>query len=113
MMLCEEDIQRLEKAGYCPEKFARYDTQGYAKLRNRKGYCFFYDAEKRRCRVYKVRPLGCRIYPVIYSEEEGVIVDGLCPERRSVLKREVEAKGRKVMDLLKKIDFEAERRRKP
>jgi Fe-S-cluster containining protein len=113
MMLCEEDIHRLEKAGYCPEKFVHYGTQGYAKLRNRKGYCFFYDTEKRRCRVYKVRPLGCRIYPVIYSLEEGVVVDGLCPERRSVLKREVETKGRKIMGLLKKIDFEAERRRKP
>ena len=113
MMLCEEDIHRLEKAGYRPEKFVHYDTQGYARLQNHKGYCFFYDAEKRRCRVYEVRPLGCRVYPVIHSEEEGVVVDGLCPERRSVLKREMEPKGRKVIRLLKKIDFEAERRRKP
>jgi Fe-S-cluster containining protein len=113
MMLCEEDIYRLEKAGYYPKKFVHIDNHGYARLRNRKGYCFFYDAETHRCRAYKLRPLGCRVYPVIYSEEGGVIVDDLCPERRSVLRREVEAKGKKVMGLLKKIDLEAESRRKP
>jgi Fe-S-cluster containining protein len=113
MMLCKEDIQRLEKAGYCPEKFVHYDKHCYARLRNLRGYCFFYDAGKHRCRAYKLRPSGCRIYPVIYSEEGGVIVDDLCPERRSVLKREVETKGKKVIMLLRRIDLEAESRRKP
>ncbi len=112
MMLSTQDIRRLEKAGYSPEKFVRYDKQNYAKLRNRKGYCFFYDYDRHRCRVYKLRPLGCRIYPVIYSEEEAVIRDDLCPMRHTVSEREMTRKGKKVVELLERIDFEARNRGK-
>jgi hypothetical protein len=107
MLLSKADIRRLEKAGYDTQGFVRYDRQGYAKLRNRRGYCVFYDVQKHRCKVYKCRPSGCRIYPVIYSVDEGIIVDDLCPESETASMTELEIRGRKVKSLLRNIDREA------
>jgi len=113
MLLSQEDIERLKTTGFPPEKFQRYDRQGYAKLRNQRGYCFFYDVKKRRCKAYRLRPQGCRLYPVICSVEDGIIVDALCPMRNTVSKKEIEANGRKVVKLLAIIDHEAQDRKKP
>ena len=111
MLLAQEDIARLETAGYPPEEFQRHDREGYARLRNRKGYCFFYDSKKLRCKAYRLRPEGCRLYPVISSVEDGIIVDELCPMGNTVSKREEEAKGKKVVKLLALIDSEAQNRK--
>jgi Fe-S-cluster containining protein len=107
MLLSRADIRLLERAGYNREKFVRFNVQGFAQLRNSRGYCVFYQIEKHRCRVYKHRPLGCRIYPVIHSEEEGVIVDDLCPLAGTVSKKEIESKAEKLGRLLHDIDDEA------
>jgi hypothetical protein len=53
--------------------------------------------------------LGCRIYPVIYSEEDGVIVDDLCPQAGTVSKKEIDSKTEKLRKLLRRIDGEAEK----
>lgn len=106
MQLSRADIRLLERAGHDREKFVRFNRQGFAQLRNSRGYCVFYQSERHRCKVYRFRPLGCRIYPVIYSEEEGVIVDGLCPQARTVSKREIELKADKLGRLLHRIDRE-------
>lgn len=106
MMLSNADIERLERVGYNKQKFVRYDKHGLAKLKNRREFCVFYDAQKRRCKIYKHRPLGCRIYPVIYSEHEGIVVDDLCPMKNTVSEIELKRKGQKVMELLQKIDNE-------
>jgi Fe-S-cluster containining protein len=111
MLLSQEDITRLKTAGYPAEKFQRHDRQRYAKLRNLKGYCFFYDVEKRRCKAYRLRPEGCRLYPVISSVEDGIIVDELCPMGKTVLEKEREVKGKKVVKLLALIDGEAQNRK--
>ncbi|RLI14417.1 YkgJ family cysteine cluster protein [Candidatus Bathyarchaeota archaeon] len=110
MPLSEADIKRLEKAGFHREDFVQYDSRGYARLQNREGYCVFYDKKRRRCRVYKYRPLGCRIYPIIFSEDEGIIVDDLCPMKDTVSKSEVKKKGMLLVRLLRKLDEEAESR---
>jgi len=99
------------KAGYSSERFVRYDRHGYAMLQNRRGYCVFYDAERRRCKTYKSRPLGCRVYPVVYSEENVPVVDKLCPMRQTVSKMELRKKGQKVGQLLQRIEVEAANRR--
>ena len=106
-MLSSSDIERLEAIGYEKEKFLRYDSQGFAILQNRKGYCVFFDVIQCKCTVYKHRPQGCRIYPVVYSEDEGVTVDDLCPEKDTVTETELKTKGRKVIRLLKRITREA------
>lgn len=110
MMLSKADIELLESKGHNRKAFLRFDRQGYAKLRNREGYCVFYDADKSACRVYVDRPQGCHIYPVVHSEEEGIIVDGLCPMKTTVTGVEMTGKGKEVIRLLKTIDREAKER---
>jgi len=111
MLLSLKDIERLERKGYPRNFFVRLDSEGYAILRNQRGYCVFYDTEKRRCKVRTHRPTGCRIYPVIYHEDKGIIVDPICPSRGSVTEKQKTKKGEKVLKLLKTIDAEAKRRR--
>ena len=111
MLLSEKDIERLERKGYSRDFFVRFDSEGYATLRNQRGHCVFYDPEKRRCRVRASRPLGCRIYPVVYDEDKGILVDTICPSRGSVDEKQKANRGKKVLELLKTIDAEAEKRR--
>jgi Fe-S-cluster containining protein len=112
MLLSAEDVERLERKGYDRDFFVRFDSEGYATLRNNRGYCVFYDAEKRRCEVRAHRPLGCRIYPVIYDENKGITVDTICPSRGSVTDKQKAKRGEKVLKLLETIDAEAKQRRK-
>ena len=111
MLLSESDIERLERKGYDRDFFVRFDSEGYATLRNYRGYCVFYDVEKSRCKVRAHRPVGCRIYPVIYDEDKGIVVDHICPSRSSVNEKQKAKRGEKVLKLLKTIDAEAKRRR--
>jgi Fe-S-cluster containining protein len=111
MLLSLRDIERIERKGYDRNFFVRFDSEGYATLRNNRGYCVFYDAEKSRCKIRAHRPEGCRIYPVIYDEDKGIIVDPICPSRDSVTEKQKAKKGAKVLKLLETIDAEAEKRR--
>jgi Fe-S-cluster containining protein len=86
MPLSNIDIERLKRTGYDRKKFVRSDKHGYVRLNNRRGFCVFYDAEKHRCNIYRHRPSGCRLYPVIYSEEEGIVADDLCPDEKHHLR---------------------------
>jgi hypothetical protein len=107
MMLSDADVERLERMDYNRLEFARYDRHSFVRLRNRRGFCVFYDVEKCRCRIYRHRPLGCRIYPVIYGEQEGIVLDDLCPMKNTVSKMELKRKGKRLMELLQRIDTEA------
>lgn len=111
MMLSNADVERLEKVGYNRQEFVRYDRHGFVRLKNSHGSCVFYDPEKCRCKIYEHRPLGCRIYPVIYSQKEGTVVDDLCPMKNTVSRIELKRKGEKVIDLLQRIDDEVTSRR--
>jgi uncharacterized protein len=110
MMLSQKDIARLKKMGFEQDFFVRMDRQGYALLKNRDGYCVFYNLDKRRCDIYPNRPVGCRVYPVIFDEDKGeVIFDDICKSSSSITLREKELKGKKVVKLLEKIDAEAQK----
>jgi len=111
MLLSKEDIERLERKGYRKEFFVRFDRAGYAKLRNRQDHCVFYNVENRTCNVRGERPLGCRIYPVIYDEARGIVVDDICKAQSTVSEEQKAKRGQKVLKLLKKIDAEAKKRR--
>lgn len=111
MLLSLKDIKLLENKGYDSNFFVRFDSKGYAILRNQHRHCVFYDTEKKRCKVRAHRPTGCRIYPIIYDEGNGIIVDPLCTSRNTVTEKQKEKKGKKVLELLKTIDAEAKRRR--
>ena len=111
MLLSDEDIKLLESKGYDRDFFVLFDSEGYANLRNYRGYCVFYDTEKKRCKVRAYRPLGCRIYPVIYDETKGITVDPICPSHGSVTEKQKAKRGKKVLKLLETIDAEAKNRR--
>jgi Fe-S-cluster containining protein len=111
MLLANADIERLERKGYSKQFFVQFDRDGYAKLRNQQGCCVFYDVEKRRCKVRADRPLGCRIYPVMYDEEKGIVVDDICHAKDTVTEKQKAKRGKKLLKLLEKIDAEAEKRR--
>src|SRR4030042_369483 len=108
MLLSAEDIERLERKGYSKEFFVQFDEKGYATLRNLQGHCVFYYAQKRRCKVYMHRPMGCRLYPIIFDEAEGIVADNLCPAHERGSEKKKERKGKKVIKLLEKIDAEAQ-----
>jgi Fe-S-cluster containining protein len=111
MLLSTDDIERLKRKGYDRDFFARLDSDGYFILKNFGGQCVFYDAEKRCCKVRANRPSGCRIYPVIYDEDKGIIVDSICPAQSTITEKQKAKRGKKVLKLLEKIDAEAEKRR--
>ncbi|MCL5949732.1 MAG: YkgJ family cysteine cluster protein [Candidatus Bathyarchaeota archaeon] len=111
MLLSKKDIKRLENKGYSQNQFVCYDKQGYAQLKNRDGYCVFYDLKNRQCSVYVNRPAGCRVYPVILDEETGIILDDICQSRKSITQSEKNLKGKRVIKLLEVIDAEASERR--
>lgn len=110
MLLSKKDIKRLKSKGFNEGYFAQFDKQGYAQLKNLNGYCVFYDCKNRRCSVYPDRPAGCRVYPVIFDEEKGVVIDNICEAGDTVTEDERNRKGRRVVRLLEKIDAEASER---
>ncbi len=110
MLLSERDVIRLLKKGFKKNSFAVLDKAGYLTLKNRDGCCVFYDRELKQCRVYNDRPSGCRVYPVILDEDEGTVLDNICPCIDTISALEKNVKAIKVVKLLKEIDSEATRR---
>jgi len=105
MELSVDDIKRLEKKGFRPEEFT-VQNDGVTQLRNVKGYCYFYNRADKKCQIYKDKPIGCCIYPVVYLVNEGMIVDELCPMGQTISKHELMTKAKKLDNLLKKLDHE-------
>jgi len=103
MLLSKEDIKRLEWLGFSREDFTVTGGDGLTRLRNVGELCFFYGPEEKKCQVYEYRPLGCFIYPVIYSNDDGVITDEFCPTRHTISKRELKMKGQILLKHLEKI----------
>lgn len=110
MLLSTKDIERLMKKGYKTEFFAQHENEGYMILKNQKGHCVFFDVKKKRCKIYDDRPSGCRLYPIIHDELKGIIIDKFCPSNKSWTENRKKIIGKKVIELLKKIDNEAKKR---
>ncbi|MFH0815366.1 MAG: YkgJ family cysteine cluster protein [Methanobacteriota archaeon] len=77
MLLSNEDIERLARAGFHRSYFAR-EINGWLELKNVNGRCAFNDGGK--CLVYEDRPEGCRSYPVVHVGGHAVL-DGDCPHK--------------------------------
>lgn len=106
MELSSRDINTLEKAGYPREKFTVTGEDGITRLRNVEGRCYFYNHTEKRCQVYEVRPIGCYTYPVVYSANEEVVIDELCPMGETVSDQELKSKGKILIKLLNTLDNE-------
>jgi Fe-S-cluster containining protein len=101
MELSSSDIKRLEEAGYHQEEFTVMGLDDVIRLRNVGRWCYFYNNAEKRCRVYKNRPLGCYLYPVVYLVGEGIVIDELCPMGDTISEQELKTKGRTLINLLK------------
>ncbi|MGA1872091.1 MAG: YkgJ family cysteine cluster protein [Thermoplasmatota archaeon] len=76
MNLTLEDVDRISGSG--KEDFYHEDTM---QLRNVEGRCIFLSTEG-RCSIYDMRPLGCRLYPLIMSlPSMEPLLDEECPHR--------------------------------
>ena len=80
MILTRQDIERIEKRGY---KGFYKKSGGFYRLVNINGRCIFL-GEDGKCTIYNDKPLGCGVYPLIYNEEKGVIIDDYCPLSREI-----------------------------
>lgn len=107
MELCRADIVRLERRGHLTQDFLIIGEDGIPRLRNVDGHCVFFDVERKRCREYASRPLGCSIYPVNLTEDDEVIVDEICPEGATLTREEIKDKAARLRRLLATIDSEA------
>ena len=109
MELSSEDIEGLEGTGHRREEFAVIDGD-VTRLRNVDGWCYFYSLADKKCRVYRNRPLGCYLYPVVYLANEGIVIDELCPTGQTISEQELRTKGKILVKLLKKMDNERKRK---
>jgi Fe-S-cluster containining protein len=76
MTLSISDVKRIEESGYNRSEFLE-EKEGFLVLQNIKGHCYF--LKDKRCAIYKVRPQGCRFYPLIYDfDVEEILIDELC-----------------------------------
>jgi len=106
MELSSRDIRRLEEVGHHREEFTVTGEDGVTRLRNIGKWCYFYNHAEKRCRAYEIRPIGCYLYPVVYSVNEGVVIDELCPMGETVSEHELRIKGRILLKLLKTMEKE-------
>ncbi len=80
MPLTKRDIQRIENLGFKEEDFVRY-VDGIPVLKTKEdGSCVF--LEDGKCKIYKYRPDGCRLYPLVWVKGiERATLDPHCPYR--------------------------------
>jgi uncharacterized protein len=81
MLLLDDDVQRIVGLGFEESYFARTSSDGFKMLKNSNlGRCVFHDGKK--CVIYPDRPAGCKLYPVIFNENQNrPVKDRLCPFR--------------------------------
>jgi len=101
MPLSGDDIKKMAMLGLRPEGFSSRRA-GVTYLRNVKHRCVFL-SEDSRCRVYSSRPLGCRLYPIIYDELRGVMLDKACTAWRTVTERDVQVAKPILLKLIREI----------
>ena len=97
MPLTEDDIRRIESLGYRREQFVVVKG-GIPRLRNKNGKCVFL-GEDGKCIIYKHRPLGCRLYPVIQVNGGCDVDHEYCPYAHMITKEEIEYACPKVLEL--------------
>ena len=107
MELSKNDIRRIESIGYSREEFSTIGKDGIPRLMNVGRWCCFYDSVTKLCRIYVNRPLGCRLYPIVYSIYGWVTVDPLCPMNSTISQDELRAKESELIELVKTIESEA------
>lgn len=79
MLLSNEDVKRIGRLGFDTEIFV-IERAGWLQLKNYNKRCVFHNGV--RCSIYKNRPEGCKLYPIIYDKDKDcAIFDDDCPHR--------------------------------
>jgi len=77
MPLTRFDIERISRQGYRIKDFVM-KRKRERRLKNRNGRCVFLGDDG--CIIYSFRPEGCRLYPLVYNENNGKgVIHDFCP----------------------------------
>ena len=77
MPLTRFDIERISRQGYKIKDFV-VKRKRERRLKNRDGRCVFLGDDG--CIIYSFRPEGCRLYPLVYDEDNGKgVIHDFCP----------------------------------
>ena len=101
MPLSRSDIKRILRIGYRLKDFAIKTPEGW-QLKNHFNKCVFLG--KDGCKIYPYRPEGCRLYPLVYDENLGIVkFDDICPynDEFKMTKRDVQRLSDLLLKLLK------------
>ena len=84
MTLSQEDIKRIInyfEGDIEQEDFCQVSSDGYLQLRNNDLHCYFFEPSTKTCKIYDIRPQGCKFYPLIYNMKENkCTLDEDCPK---------------------------------
>ncbi len=111
MMLLNKDVERILRLGYGFHEFAFIDENGFIRLKNIDNHCIFLDPKTCKCKIYEFRPIGCRLYPIIYVEGVGVVIDTECPAHNTIEPRELNIKAKLLIQVIRKLKEEAKNRK--
>jgi len=107
MPLSRKDIERITSLGYEVHEFVRVEADGIPRLKNINGHCVFLDEDTGRCKIYPWRPLGCKLYPLIYVDGIGPSFDEYCPLVKFLTNEEknfiVEKLGKHLLKFIEEI----------
>ena len=83
MILSKQDIENIinsQRINLKEIDFVKKTIEGFFQLKNVNGFCIFFDSTTNLCKIYDVRPQGCRFYPLIYdSDKNSCVFDSECP----------------------------------
>ena len=108
MILLGEDVERISRSlGIPADSFAEL-RGGFLRLKNINRACALLERDSGKCLAYNVRPAGCRVYPLIYNDEKGVMLDDDCPLRNIWLNnpKELRKGFKELLKILRKIEVE-------
>ena len=88
------EVDAVLAAGY-PNYFMRLSEEVYGTEWSDDGHCPY--LEQSKCSIYSVRPLGCRMFPVVQTQR-GDIVLIHCPLRSQLSDQEISRRKKLLMD---------------
>jgi len=108
MILLGDDVKRISRSlGIPADSFAEL-RGGFLRLKNINGACALLEKNSGKCIAYNVRPAGCRVYPLIYDDGRGAILNEGCPLKGLWLNNPEELyKGfKELLKILRRIEVE-------
>ncbi|MHA1670488.1 MAG: YkgJ family cysteine cluster protein [Promethearchaeota archaeon] len=96
MLISQDDVNQIIKnfeGDIEQEDFCHVSSDGYLQLKNYNHHCYFFDMPTKTCKIYEIRPQGCKFYPLIYNlEKSKCIFDDDCPKPLILYPNKIEIK---------------------